>query len=97
MPSKNLATWRTARLNLNRVPPLANKAYWSAESEPLAVFLSTPRLWPELEAWAKQSRVSGDALRNQLAYLESIQRAYATESRDGIVWVGARAAGKTKR
>jgi hypothetical protein len=80
--------WRTRRPDPNRTPPLANGTHWAAVSIELARFISTPRTWLELELWAKETKTSGDAMRNQLAYLEYAGRAYTTVTRAGLVWVG---------
>ena len=54
-------------------PPITDPQ-WAKWSDPLYTYLSSAkqRTWPQLERWAKDHRMTGNRLRNCLAYL-SIQ------------------------
>jgi hypothetical protein len=59
---------RADNLHLN-VPPISDPK-WRIDSEPLQFFLSKWRTWPEIERWAKESKVNPSKLRHMLAFLE---------------------------
>jgi hypothetical protein len=50
-------------------PPYADRG-WPRMCGPLLAFLTTPRTWSELNAWASERGMSGCRLRNMLAWLE---------------------------
>ena len=51
--------------------PPCSDASWARRCAPLLVFLSAPRSWEELDAWASARGMSGCRLRNMLAWLEN--------------------------
>lgn len=58
--------------------PISNNTYWLLESRPLVLFLSEPRNWEELDAWAAQPEHMGfSQLRQCLAWLEANCKAKA--------------------
>ena len=55
-------------------PPVEDP-HWAEWSEPLRLFLSTPRTWPELLEWRK-GVMGPSRLRHCLAWLELKRKAY---------------------
>ena len=74
--------------------PPCSDASWARRCAPLLVFLSAPRSWDELDAWASSRGMSGCRLRNMLAWLENNGVASAFEDprrpnahgRPGSLW-----------
>lgn len=54
------------------------------------MFLATPRGWDELGTWASERGMSGNRLRNMLAWLEGEGIAGASADRTRVVALGAR-------
>lgn len=58
--------------------PASGDPRWEEWTEPLRLFLTTPRGWPEIERWRK-GRMGPNLIRNALAWLEGKKRVYYDE------------------
>ena len=84
------------RPNDNSIPPLASTV-WEGWSRELLAFLQVaPRDWASIEAWAKQTKTTGNVLRNMLAYLEEKRLISAAELEERVVWFAARVSKNVK-
>jgi hypothetical protein len=75
-----------------KLPPLTDVA-WEEWSRPLLAFLARPQDMAGLIAWARADRMSGDRLRNMLAWLSFNGHVTPLAAQEGQPqrWVRARA------
>lgn len=68
-----------------RVPPVSDPR-WEAWAKPLLEQLGEPQSWENLRAWARSARVGLERLRHQLAWLETVGRAWTFYRDEQIYW-----------
>lgn len=64
-----------AKFGAHVLPPVTSPE-WKDNALPLLEYISTPKTWPELNQWAKDSKMLPHVMRNLLAWCEGSHRAW---------------------